>query len=57
MKMIDRQQALDAIPNNWLDPLLTGDGKVIHKSTCPEIEALLKAVRARIAELPTIEAA
>lgn len=55
MKTIDLQQALDTIPTNWLDPLLSGDDKVIHKSPCPEIEALLKAVRARIAELPTIE--
>lgn len=55
MKVLDRQQVLDAIPTNWLDPLLTGDGAVIHKSPCPEVEALLKAVRARILELPTIE--
>lgn len=55
MKTIDLQQVLDAIPTNWLDPLLTGDDKVIHKSPCPEVEALLKAVRARIAALPTIK--
>lgn len=55
MKTLERQQVLDAIPTNWLDPLLNGPDKVIVKSPCPEIEALLKAVRARIAELPTIE--
>lgn len=55
MKMIGLQQALDAIPTNWLDSLLTGPDKVINKSPCPEVEALLKAVRARITELPTIE--
>lgn len=55
MKTLERQQVLDAIPANWLDPLLSGDDKVIHKSPCPEIEALLRAMRARIAELPTIE--
>lgn len=56
MKMIDLQQALDAIPTNWLDPLLSGPEKVIDKAPCPEVEALLKALRARIKDLPTIEA-
>lgn len=56
MKTLERQQVLDAIPTNWLDPLLSGPDKVISKSPCPEIEALLKAVRARIADLPTIKA-
>lgn len=55
MKTLERQQVLDAIPTNWLDPLLSGDGKVIHNSPCPEIEALLKALRARLSELPTIK--
>lgn len=54
MKTLELQQVLDAIPTNWLDPLLSGDDKVIHKSPCPEIEALLQALRARITELPTI---
>lgn len=45
------EKALDCIPSNWLDPLLTGPDAVIHKSPAPEIEALLNAVRARIKAL------
>lgn len=55
MQTLERQQVLDAIPSNWLDPLLTGEGKVVNKSPCPEVQALLNAVRARIAALPIIE--
>lgn len=55
VEAISRQAALDAIPSTWLDNLLSGDGKVIHKSPCPEIEALLNQIRQRIAALPAIE--
>jgi hypothetical protein len=43
-----RAAVLDCIPSSWLDPLLTGSGAVIHKFSCPEIEALLNGVKARI---------
>jgi hypothetical protein len=43
-----RKAVLDCIPSNWLDPLLTGPSAVIHKFSCPEIEALLNGVKARI---------
>jgi hypothetical protein len=47
----------DAFPSNWLDPLLTGPEAVIcppHLS-CPQVEALLHAVKARV--LAGLEAA
>lgn len=45
-----RERVLDAIPGNWLDPLLTGPDAVIPKEFGhPQvIEALLNAVRARV---------
>lgn len=58
MKLLDQQSVLDAIPTNWLDGLLTGPDKVLpnsHAYTAPDIERLLKAVRARLAALPTLE--
>lgn len=58
MKMIDLQQALDAIPTNWLDSLLTGPDAALSKRApwgCPEIEQLLRAIKARLAALPTME--
>lgn len=63
MKTIDLQQALDAIPTNWLDPMLTGPDKVIgngglmhgDKYTSRDIESVLREVRSRIQALPTIE--
>lgn len=39
-----------AVPESWLDPLLTGPNRVIgDKSFGPDIESLLNAIRARIA--------
>ena len=39
----------DKIPRNWLDPLLTGDTKVIgDKISCQDVERLLIAIRERI---------
>jgi hypothetical protein len=43
-----RAAVIDCIPSSWLDPLLTGASAVIHKFSCPEIEALLNGVKARI---------
>ena len=42
------ERAIEIIPTNWLDPLLSGGQKVIHKSHPPEIERLLLALRERI---------
>jgi hypothetical protein len=36
------------IPKNWVDHLLSGPDAVIHNSPCPEIEALLNALRKRL---------
>jgi hypothetical protein len=42
------EAAAKEIPWSWLDPLLTGPSAVIHKSPCPEVEALLNGVRKRL---------
>jgi hypothetical protein len=63
MKVIDLQQALDAVPTNWLDPMLTGPDKVIgdgglmhgDRYTSRDIESVLREVRKRLGELPTID--
>lgn len=38
------------IPTNWLDPLLTGDRRVLKsgKHDCREVEALLRGVQNRL---------
>lgn len=40
----------ELIPNNWLNPLLTGPNKVLGEQPwgCPQIEALLNALRERM---------
>ena len=44
------KELLDAIPSNWCDSLLTGDGAVIGNPPydCQDIERLLLSIRARI---------
>jgi hypothetical protein len=51
--LISRQAALDAVPTNWVDSLLTGPDAVIGKYPfgCPDIQNLLLAIRRRIAEI------
>lgn len=47
-----KQKMADLVPTNWLDPLLTGPGKVIkdgYTFDCKDIERLLLAIQARIA--------
>lgn len=42
---------INCIPTNWLDPLLTGDNKVLHGGysyTPSDIEKLLIAIRKRM---------
>jgi hypothetical protein len=42
---------LACVPDTWLDPLLTGPTAVVRSDgafTCPDIEALCKAIRARL---------
>lgn len=49
--MTREQKALiDCVPNNWLDPLLTGPNKIIGKEpfTCRDIENILNAIRKRM---------
>jgi hypothetical protein len=45
--------AVEAVPTTWLDSILTGPDKVIAAPpyTGPHIEAILRAVRARIVAL------
>jgi len=43
------EAAINAIPGNWCDPLLSGDGVPPLPWGCPEIERLLNAVRERVA--------
>ena len=47
-------EATRAIPDTWLDPLLTGPNAVVRSKgdfTCPDIEALLRGVTTRIKAL------
>ncbi len=45
-----RKALRDAVPSNWLDPLLTGPKAVIGQPPygCQDIERLLNAVRERV---------
>jgi len=55
MSPTQRKRVIDAIPSNWLDPLLTGPTAVVGKPpyNCEHVEAILNAVRARVtAALP-----
>jgi len=50
---VSKESVLKCIPTTWLDPLLTGDSKVIHGAfDCRDIERLLRTIRDRILELP-----
>jgi len=42
------EAAINAVPGNWCDPLLSGDGVPPLPWGCPEIERLLNAVRDRV---------
>lgn len=44
---------VEAVPTTWLDPLLTGPTAVVGKPPyyCPDIEALLNALRKRLQEI------
>lgn len=45
-----KRELVDCVPSNWLDPLLTGAQAVMGSPPwgCPEVERLLRAIRARI---------
>ncbi len=48
------EQCANEVPTSWLDPLLTGPDAVLRGAGpwgCPDIEALLRAVQARMREL------
>ncbi len=56
--LLERSAVLAAIPTNWLDSLLTGPNKVLpssHAYTNPDIERLLRAIKARLEALGTLE--
>lgn len=42
------EKIVNAVPNNWLDPLLTGPTAIKVPAGCPDIERLLNAVRERV---------
>ena len=52
-KNIALTKAAACIPNTWLDPLLSGEKKVVGKYPfgCPDIERLLNRIRANILSL------
>lgn len=55
MKLIDKDKVLAAIPDNWLDPLLTGPHKALPDSgpyTPNDIERLMHRLRERLALIP-----
>lgn len=41
-------KVLSAIPNNWLDPLLSGPKGIKVPADCDQIEKLLNGVRERV---------
>lgn len=46
------EKVLAAIPTTWLDPLLTGPKAVVKvPATCPDIERLLRAIKARVEQI------
>lgn len=47
------EECAKLVPTSWLDPLLTGPQRTIIDSPCPEIEALLRGIQARIRALAT----
>jgi hypothetical protein len=54
--VISREAALDAVPTNWCDSLLTGPDAALRKIGNYDgfdIERLLNAIRDRIKALPT----
>lgn len=53
-----RKALREAVPNSWLDPLLTGPKAVLGKPPydCRDIERLLNAVRERVASTVTGDA-
>lgn len=54
--LIRREDALDAIPSNWIDNLLTGPDAALRGDGgtwgCPDIERLLNAVREKVRAIP-----
>jgi hypothetical protein len=52
--LIRRDRAMCCVPENWCDPILTGDKAVIGKPpyTCRDIEKVLIAVRNEIRRIP-----
>ena len=49
-RQMEQRVVRAAIPNNWLDPLLSGPKAVIGMPPydCRDIESLLNAIRARV---------
>jgi hypothetical protein len=52
-KQAEKQKLSDLVPDTWLDPLLSGPNSPLRNKQggtwgCPEIEALLNGIRARI---------
>jgi hypothetical protein len=47
---VAQERIQNAIPENWLDPLLTGPDAVLRDPpwNCPDIERLLNAIRKRL---------
>ena len=43
-----KEKAINAVPTNWLDPLLTGKDVTDLPWDSPEIEQLLRGVKERI---------
>lgn len=48
--MAKKEKASELIPSNWLDPLMTGENRIIKKFPCNETDVvnLLIAIRKRI---------
>ena len=55
--LLAKHAATDAVPTNWLDPILTGPDAALSPRRagmwdCSDVERLLRAVQKRIRELP-----
>ena len=60
MPKLDLEQVLDALPSNWLDPILTGPDAIPCNGPngfyAPrDVELIIQAIRKRIAALPVTE--
>jgi len=58
VEALSKQDVLDAIPNSWLDPMLTGPDRLLptdRPASNRDIEKMFQAIKTRINALPIIK--